>query len=266
MGGIRVEHHLEPGMGGLEIAAVILLFLVFLLYPLAAALSSLRYKPWPLHRVFFWSLGIFALALTVTGPLADFAQTNFIGHMWGHLLLGMLAPLLLVLAMPMSLLLRSLPVFWARKVSFALRSRPVRFLSHPIAAFILNIGGLYLLYLTSLFEWMHQSLLIYALIHFHVFLAGYLFTISIIYVDITTHRVGYLVRSVVLILSLAAHKILSKIIYANPPAGVPRAQAEAGGMVMYYGGDLIELVIIVILCYHWYKGTAPRKTELMKEI
>lgn len=261
-----MEHELQSGMANLEPVAIVLLFLAFLLYPLAAALTSLRYKPWPLHRIFLWSLGIVAITTSIAGPLADFAQNNFRGHMWTHLLLGMLAPLLLLLAKPMTLLLRSLPVPLARRISFLLRSRLARFLSHPIPAFTLNIGGLYLLYLTNLFEWMHQSVLVYALIHSHIFLAGYLFTASIIYVDITAHRVGYVLRSIVLILSLAAHKILAKFLYAHPPAGVPQAQAEAGGMLMFYGGDLIELLIIVILCYQWYKATAPKKTEKMENV
>ncbi|EIM07115.1 hypothetical protein A1A1_08084 [Planococcus antarcticus DSM 14505] len=261
-----MEHNLQPGIASLEAAVVVLLFMAFLLYPLAAVLTSLRYKAWPLYRIFLWSFGIFTIAITFTGPLADFAQAHFVGHMWTHLLLGMLAPLLLLLAMPMTLLLRSLPVRVARNVSFILKSRPFMLLSNPAVALVLNTGGLYILYLSNLFGWMHQSLIVYAIVHLHVFLAGYLFTASIIYIDVTAHRLSYLFRSIVLILSLAAHKILSKIIYANPPANVPRAQAEAGGMVMYYGGDFIELAIIVILCYQWYKATTPRKTASIGEI
>lgn len=260
-----MEHNLQPGLAGLEATAVIVLFLAFLSYPLAGVLTSLRYKAWPLYRYFLWTLGIVSVAIVFTGPLANFSHNNFIGHMWTHLLLGMLAPLLFLLAMPMTLLLRSLPILWSRKVSFLLKSRPFRILSNPVTAFILNTGGLYLLYMTDLYELMHQSVIIYAIIHLHVFLAGYLFTASIIYIDVTSHRLGYVFRSIVLIASLAAHKILSKIIYAHPPAGVRREQAEAGGMIMYYGGDVVELAIIVIFCYQWYKATAPRKRELAEE-
>lgn len=265
MEGIFVEHVMQQGMAGLEAAAIILLFLAFLLYPLAAALTSLNFRPWPLYRCFLWSLGIFSIALVITGPIAEYAQDNFVGHMWTHLLLGMLAPLLLVLAMPMTLLLRSLPVSVARKVSWLLKSKPFQLISNPITALILNIGGLYVLYLTSLFEWMHQSTIVYFIVHLHVFLAGYLFTASIVYIDLTAHRLSYLFRSIILIISLAAHKILSKIIYADPPAGVPQEQGEAGGQVMYYGGDFVELLLIIILCSQWYKATAPRKGESVEE-
>jgi len=29
--------------------------------------------------------------------------------------------------------------------------------------------------------------------------------------------------------------------------------AQQGAMLMYYGGDLIDLCLIVLLCYEWFK-------------
>lgn len=253
-----MHSHVQAEGTGFEMIVTVLLVSAFLLYPLAAIVTSRKYKKWPVHRYVFWSGGVFCAGAALVGPLAVFAHTNFIGHMVGHLLLGMLAPLLLVLAAPMTLLLRTLDVPAARKLTRVLKSRPLHFLNNPLTAAVLNIGGLYVLYTTDLYLLMHQSIFLYTLVHLHVFLAGYLFTISIIYVDITSHRYSYLYRAVVLILALAGHKILSKYIYANPPNGVPRGEAEAGSMWMYYGGDIIDLALIILLCYQWYKATAPR--------
>lgn len=241
-----------------EIAVVILLLMALLVYPFAAIVTSRTYKSWPIRRYLFWMIGIACVGLTLIGPLAAFAHINFIGHMIGHLLLGMLAPLLIALSAPMTLLLRALDVRTARKVTNVLNSRPIQFLTNPIMAAFLNIGGLYLLYMTDLYALMHQSIFLYALIHFHVFAAGYLFTVSLIYVDVTSHRYSYIYRSLVLIAALAAHKILAKLIYASPPAGVARGEAEVGAMWMYYGGDAVDVFLIVILCAQWYKATAPR--------
>lgn len=253
-----MHHHIQIESTAFEPTVTILLITAFLFYLFAAIITSRKYKPWPIYRYFFWGLGLFCVALSLIGPLAAFAHTNFVGHMFGHLLLGMLAPLLLVLATPMTLLLRLLNVKNARSVTRVLKSRPIQFISNPITASILNIGGLYVLYTTDLYLFMHQSLFFYILIHLHVFLAGYLFTISIIYIDITSHRYSYLYRAIVLILALAGHKVLSKHIYATPPSGVPKIEAEVGSMWMYYGGDIVDLALIIILCYQWYKGTAPR--------
>jgi cytochrome c oxidase assembly factor CtaG len=45
--------------------------------------------------------------------------------------------------------------------------------------------------------------------------------------------------------------------YTQPPAGVPVEQAEKGSMIMYYGGDLIDAVLIFILCHQWFKSARP---------
>ncbi|WP_215191597.1 cytochrome c oxidase assembly protein [Exiguobacterium sp. s7] len=250
--------HVQTTGGAYEVVVIILLLTAFLAYPFAAMVTSRAYKPWPLRRYLFWMTGIACVGLTLSGPLAAFAHLNFVGHMIGHLLLGMLAPLLIALSAPMTLLLRTLDVQTARKVTNLLKSSLFQFLTNPITASVLNIGGLYLLYMTDLYALMYQSIFLYALIHFHVFAAGYLFTVSLIYVDVTSHRYSYIYRSLVLIAALAAHKILAKLIYASPPIGVARGEAEAGAMWMYYGGDGVDLILILILCTHWYKATAPR--------
>lgn len=255
---METHHHMESVTGvGFDVAVILILITLFLAYPLAAYITSRKFRKWPLHRCIFWGLGVVTAGAAVTGPLAALAHHNFTAHMTGHLLLGMLAPLFLVVAAPMTLFLRTLPVHLARRFTFVLKSRPLQFVTNPLTAAVLNIGGLYLLYTTALYSMMHQSLILHIIVHLHVFLAGYLFTASIIYMDITPHRYSYTYRAIVLILALAGHKILSKHIYAYPPDGMGKGEAEAGGMLMYYGGDLVDAVLIVILCYHWYKAAAP---------
>jgi putative membrane protein len=105
---------------------------------------------------------------------------------------------------------------------------------------------------------MHQNALLHALVHFHVFIAGYLFTASMIYMDPTPHRFSFMFRAVIFTISLAGHDILSKYIFAHPPSGVTKVQAENGGMLMYYAGDAIDVALICILCYQWYKATRLR--------
>lgn len=259
-----MNHHDHPIQSGnvpfLQVVLGLLLLLVILAYILAAVRSGTRYKKWPVYRTFSWCIGVICGAASIMGPIAEKAHTDFTMHMLGHLLLGMLAPLLLVLSAPITLLLRTLNVNTARCVSRLLRSRIAHFISSPIMAAILNIGGLWVLYTTSLFAAMHMIFIIYLLVHLHLFLAGYLFTAAMIYIDPVAHRFSFAHRAAVLVLSLAGHGILSKWIYAHPPDGVPAAQAELGGMLMYYGGDAIELGIVIILCAQWYKAAWHRES------
>ncbi|MDQ0351936.1 putative membrane protein [Alkalibacillus filiformis] len=230
----------------------------FVIYIYAYQISKEKGRDWPVYRLVLFVVGISFALVSVIGPLAVRVHMDFTYHMLGHLLLGMLAPLLIVLSAPMTLVLRALSVENAKRLTRILRSKVVGFFTDPIVASILNIGGLWVLYRTELYMAMHESLLLHLLIHMHVFLAGYLFTISLIYIDPVPHRRTYIYRTIVFIFALAGHGILSKQLYAHPPAGVPTSEAQNGGMLMYYGGDVIDAIIIVILFYQWYQLRAPR--------
>lgn len=225
------------------------------LYLYAALSSNQRCRKWPGYRYGCFITGVLCSVSAVTGPLAASAHLDFRTHMLGHLLLGMLGPLLIVLSSPVTLALRTMKVQWARRVTRLLRSKPVIWISHPITAAILNIGGLWLIYGTGLYSAMQYNMLLHILVHFHVFAAGYLFTASIIYTEPAPHRTSYHLRSCTMIIAFAGHGILSKLIYAAPPEGIPQAQGITSGLLMYYGGDLIDLVIIFVFCLQWYRSS-----------
>ena len=214
----------------------------------------------------FWLLAVYALFLavrTVTQQRTSrrtppgYARYITSGEfLLSHLLLGMIGPLLLVLAAPVTLALRTLPVRGARVLVRLLDTWPVRFLVHPVTAATLNLGGLWLLYTTTLYSQTLSSPVAHGLVHVHVLLSGYLFAAAIVGIDPDRHRRSLLGRVVVLVSFMAGHSILAKFIYANPPVGVDAAQAELGAMVMYYGGDVVDLVLLVILGHRWYvRGT-----------
>lgn len=96
---------------------------------------------WPVWRSILWAGGLVSIAAGMIGPLVQAATTGFTEHMWVHRLIGMIGPLLLVLAAPITLALRVLPTGLARLLTRVLGSRPVRVLSHPVTAALLNAGG-----------------------------------------------------------------------------------------------------------------------------
>lgn len=242
-----------------QVLTIMPFLIAFVLYIAAVVVSNRRLKKqWSLVRSTLWVVGILCASISVIGPLAERAHGDFSVHMMGHILLGMLAPLLMVLASPMTLFLRALPVRAARRLTGFLKSLPVRIMTDPIFTACLNVGGLWFLYTTDLYALMQQQLILHILVHSHVFLAGYLFTMSIIHMEPIPNRISYTYRSIVLVIAFAAHGILSKYMYEHPPSGVSTTQAENGSMIMYYGGDAIELVVVFIFCFQWYKNARPR--------
>ncbi len=234
--------------------------LLIILYVFAVYQSDKKYRKWPIYRTFSFIIGVICVLISIIGPIAEQAHTNFIFHMYTHILLGMLGPLLIVISAPITLLLRSISIGNARRLSKILKNQYIKFVSHPIIAALINLGGLWLLYATSLYHEMHASVLLAVVIHTHIFIAGYLLTTAIIYFDPTPHRTSFKMRSVVFILYMAGHSILSKWIYANPPNGVANIEAEIGALTMYYGGDIVDVIIVIILCYQFYTSATVRNT------
>jgi putative membrane protein len=228
---------------------------------LTAAARTRRRGVWPVRRSACWLAGLAAGSLALVGPIGDGAHADFVAHMTSHVLLGMLAPLLLVRSAPATLALRTLSRDPARRLARLLGSGPVAFLVHPAPASVLNVGGLWLLYGTPLYSAMHSDPLITALVQTHIFITGYLFAAAIVGADPAPHRASYPIRSAWLIAAFAGHGILAKHLFANPPVGVPADRAELGALVMYYGGDAVEVAVVVLLCAGWYRSTRPREAR-----
>lgn len=255
------EHH----MHGIDVHTDFIFMLLgisaFFLYLYAAMHSSRTYRKWPITRAIYWLLGILCAVLPVAGPLANLAHMNFTAHMLGHLLLGMMAPLFIALAAPVTLILRTIPLPFSRRLARILKCSPFRIISDPFVASILNIGGLYILYTTDLYASMHHSSLLFLFVHLHVFSAGYLFTISLIYIDKPPHRTSFMYRAIAFVASMAAHGMLSKYLYVNSLEGITAVQVENGAKLMYYGGDAIEVWLLIIFFSQWFKVVHVKQTK-----
>ena len=173
-----------------------------------------------------------------------------------HLLLGMYAPLALVLGAPVTALLGALPNGGRRVVAKVLTSRVLHVLGHPAVGALLSTGSPFVLYLSSLYvqamshPWLHH------LFNLHFLLAGYLFAWSIAGADPAPRRPGSGTRVTVLVLTVAAHAYLAKLLYAHagllPLAELHRvAEVQQAAVLMYYAGDVAEFLLATALFASW---------------
>ena len=246
--------HAGVGNGALLGLLVVLPMVVLTLY-LAGAARTRRSGGWSTWRLVSFATGIALLMIAGSPLIAGWAHHDLRGHMVQHLLLGMFAPLALVLGAPGTLLLREIPAAVARRIVAVLDTPAVRGLIHPLTAALLDIGGMYLLYLTPLYAWTLTDPALHGLLHVHFVVAGYLFTWSIAGPDPAPHRPGFGIRLAVLFLATAAHANLGKIMYGYAyPRGTSADLAEirSAAQWMYYGGDLAELLLIVAFFAMWF--------------
>jgi putative copper resistance protein D len=117
-----------------------------------------RGDAWPVGRTISWCLGILILFWATNGGAAAYGHVLFSAHMVQHMVLAMVVPLFLVLAAPVTLLLRAVP---ARKddsrgprewVLVLVHSAFGRFMANPVVAAVLFAGGMIVFYFTPLFE------------------------------------------------------------------------------------------------------------------
>ncbi|MEV1143188.1 cytochrome c oxidase assembly protein [Micromonospora sp. NPDC049799] len=221
-------------------------------------------RGWRPGRTAAWLAGCAALALAV-GPLAG-APGDPRAHMAQHLLLGMVAPLGLALGAPVTLLLRVVPPV-RRPVGRLLRARPLHLLAHPVSAALLTTGGLALVLLTPLYATAERHPALHHGIHLHYLAAGYLFAWSVAGPDPAPRRPGLAVRAGALLGAAAGHAVLAKYLYAHAatlPPGLPDRDVHAlqdAARLMWYGGDVAELLLATALFATWYARNRPRGVD-----
>jgi putative membrane protein len=247
-----IPEHAAHGADALSEVVALSLVLSAGMYA-GAAFNVRERQGWSWWRVLAWVAAMGLVLISLTGRLGEAAAVDFRAHTVTHLLLGQAVPLLLVAAAPVTLLLRALPVGAARRVTWLLGTWPLRWLTEPVVAGALNVGGLWVIYGTPVYALSQSYGWLHLLVHAHLLISGYLLTTSLVGRDPMPHRRGPGYRAVVLMAVLAGHAILAKSLYAVPPAGVPAPEAEAGAMIMYYGGDALSLVLIIWLCAEWYR-------------
>lgn len=106
----HADHHMaHSGWDLYTVVPVAVVAVVGLVYVALAVQRRREPRSWSLWRAASFLLGAALLIFALVPALSPYPAGDFRGHMHRHLLLGMYAPLALVLGAPMTLLLRSIP-------------------------------------------------------------------------------------------------------------------------------------------------------------
>lgn len=233
-----------------------------LAYAWAADRLRRRGDAWPWHREAAFAIGAWAIAYACVGPVSG---GPFTVHMGQHLILGMGAPLLLVLARPLTLAFRALSPGRPRRVLLAVtRSRPAAWLVFPPVAAVLSTGALWSLYRSHLFAAAQHQAAAHILVQVHSIAAGFLFAFAVCQLDPVGHRWSLAWRAGTLLAAGAAHAVLAKTLYTTRPPGtaVTGHDLETAAQLMYYGGDLTDLALATVVALQWYRATGRTRARL----
>ncbi|MEU8031843.1 cytochrome c oxidase assembly protein [Streptomyces sp. NPDC049099] len=256
-------HH-PQGSGAADVLVPLLGLLVCAVLYLLLVHRARRRNPvrgWSGWRAVSFLTGLALASIALLPPLAPLAHSDFRGHMAQHLLIGMYAPLALVLGAPVTLLLRALPAPRARGLTVFLHGRPARLLTHPVPALLLSTGSLAAVYFTPLYNTAMAHPAGHWLLHVHFLLSGCLFAHVIAGPDPAPARPGVRARLVCLGCAIAAHAVVAQLMYGGFWIDIraPIPQVQGGAEIMYYGGDIAELLLAAALVATWRPERGSRQ-------
>lgn len=230
-----------------------------------------RGDKWPVGRTVSWCLGIVVLFWVTSGGPATYGHVLFSAHMVQHMILAMVVPIFLVLAAPVTLLVRAVPV---RKdgsrgprewVLALVTSRWGRFFAHPVVAAANFAGSMIVFYYTPAFELALTTYAGHLAMTLHFLLAGYLFANALVGIDPGPHRPPFPQRLILLFATMAFHAFFGVALTSGEVLLVPEwfgllgrewgpsaiADQQRGGGVAWGIGEVPTLALAIVVAVMW---------------
>lgn len=245
------------------------IILAALVYWLAYRRVARRHpdNPVPRWRLWSWMAGLGALVLALSSPIEAYDTTLFSAHMIQHLLLTMVAAPLLVLAAPITLLLRvSSSQVRHRWILPVLHSRVVRVVSHPIVAWSLFAAVMWFSHFSPLFDAALEDEGLHYLEHLIYIGSAMLFWWPVVGADPSPHRMTWPGRILYLALGMPLSSFLGLVIFSTPTilydhyatlerdwGWTPLEDQQWAGGIMWAGGDLVFVIALITAVAAWMR-------------
>jgi len=235
---------------------------------------------WPWYRTVLWLLGIALLFYITNGGVNVYQKYLFSQHMLAHMALGMMVPVLLVPAAPITLALRAIhkrtdASRGAREwLLLIVHSRYFGVLSNPIVAAAIFVGSLWLFYYSGIFGWATVDHVGHEWMVIHFLGAGYLFVSALIGVDPAPYRAPYPMRLIVLLATMAFHAFFGLALlsgtgllladwYGAMGWGTSALEdQQTGGGIAWSVGEIPTVILAVAVAIMWSRSDERESKRL----
>lgn len=252
-------------------AAIVL----FVVYMLGVRRLRQRGDAWKMGRTVSWGMGCAALLFTTSSGVGKYMTSMFSVHMGAHMALSMLVPVLFVLGTPITLALRAMrpagkngtpgPREW---LLVGLHSNFSKFITHPIVAATLFVGGFYGLYLGGIFNSIVSMHTGHVLMNVHFLLSGYLFYWIVLGLDPAPRKLEPVTRLGIVMATLPLHAFFGiALMMTDTVMGlefynklalpwVPDLlqDQKTGGGITWAAGEIPLLLIMTALAVQWFRA------------
>ena len=221
-------------------------------------------RPWPRWRIAMFLAGLAVVAVATQSGIGAYDDVLFWDHMIQHLMLIMIAPPLLIVGQPITLLLHASrnPLHtWAKR---AVRSRLASFLTWPVFGCLAYAAAIAAAHLTGIANTVESNQTLHDGEHAAFLIIGYLFFLPILGREPIRWRLSYPVRFIILVLIMPVDTFTGLVLgYGNagtpgiPPgprpawAPAPVQDLHLGGAVMWIGGDGLMFALMMLVFLMW---------------
>jgi cytochrome c oxidase assembly factor CtaG len=221
-------------------------------------------RPWPLCRTGVFLAGLTVVVVALQSGIGRYDDVLFWDHMVQHLLLIMVAPPLMIIGQPITLLLHASrnPLHtWAKRI---IRSPVASFLTWPVFGFAAYAATIVVLHLTAVATLIAQNRVAHDGEHVVFLVVGYLFFLPIIGSEPIRWRLSYPAKLILLFLIMPVDTFTGLILgYGNrgtpglptgpraPWAESVTADLHAGGAVMWVAGDALMFALMLVVFLLW---------------
>jgi len=213
-------------------------------------------------RIAYVASGCLAIAIALCPPFDALADASFAWHMVQHLVLLLVAPPLLLLGAPLSLLLSALPPRAGRAWVRIWQSPPLHLLAHPAVAWIVFVATIWISHLSPLYQASLDHEWIHILEHGLYLGAGLTFWMPVVQAGFVPQPVAFPARLFYLFLALPQGAFLAVVLlqeraplYPHYAALLGPAAALAdqrnGAAVMWIAGGLAMFAALLIVAAVW---------------
>ncbi len=234
-----------------------------------------RGQRWPITRTIPWVAGWGLTLFLATTGLWEYSTAVYSWHMFVHMTVNMLVPILCVLGGPFSLIEAAsrpraaggLPTLADATVALG-EYRPLQRLLSPPVLWINYVGSLFIVYYTPLFPWLmryhwaHQLMLLYFMV------TGYVFFNLIVGVDRQSWRLPHLVKLALMISVMPFHAIFAVGILMSQLligadfyktigvswVGDLMADQNIAGQITWFMGEVPLFIAVIALSAQWFKA------------
>ncbi len=235
----------------------------------------------PVRRWRAWSFGtgLFLLSVAFLSPL-DWLGTKLLSANFGGMfLVTMVAPPLMQLGQPLTLLFRATGRAWRRRLRRLYRGRVAAVLTFPVLTWLLFAVVTYLWQFSVLTEWAVRWPALRTLQHLSLFFVAWLFWWPALCADPVRWRMGYMLRLFYVLVEmthkglfggmfLAARTPFHERIAANLPSWAPEPMVDQrlAILILWVGGSLVFFAAIVGIAREWVAYDARYSRRLDRRL